>query len=129
MRFTRNLLIGVVPFAILITSGTAQEVKKFAGDYLAVSGPIHVNLHLAQTGDSLGGTVDSPDFRIAGLPVSDVRVSGQSLSFSVPTIKAAWAGFLSEDGNSLSGTWNQGKSVALNFTRTGSSQSQPPPTV
>jgi hypothetical protein len=116
MRFARNLLF-IMSFSILIKPGTAQETKRFAGDYLAISGAVHVTIHLTQTGDSVTGTLDSPDFRIAGLPLSDIRISGQNLSFSAPTIKGAWTGFLSEDGNSLSGTWNQGNSVALNFTR------------
>ena len=66
MRFIRNLLIVVVPFALHITSVMAQEAKNLAGDYLAVSGPIHINLHLVQTGDSFGGTLDSPDFGTTG---------------------------------------------------------------
>lgn len=94
MQLARSLRLFIMSFAILIKSGTAQETKKFVGDYLAVSGPIHVRLHLLQTGDSVTGTLDSPDFRVAGLPLTDIRISGQNLSFSVPTIKGAWTGVL-----------------------------------
>jgi len=122
MPFARNPL--VISFAILIQTGTAQEANRFVGDYQGVSGPIHVTLHLIQTGGSLGGTLDSPEFRIAGTPLSDIRMSGQNLSFSVPMVKGAWTGFLSQDGNSLSGTWNQGNPIALTFTRMGTPESR-----
>jgi hypothetical protein len=98
-----------------------------AGDYAGMSGPLHVKLHLA-TGpkDTITGTVDSPDQNLVGLPLTDVHLSGQSLSFSVPMVRGAWLGFVSPDGNSLTGTWNQGQSVPLNLTRVGANVAATP---
>ena len=51
------------------------------------------------------------------MPCTDFHVNGQSLGFDVPMVHGTWVGFVSGDGTSLSGTWNQGSPVPLNLTR------------
>jgi len=81
-------------------------------------GPLHVKLHLTASPDgTLSGTVDSPDQGMVGVPCTDVRANGQTLSFSVPMVRGSWTGFLSGDGNALSGMWSQGTPMALNLSR------------
>jgi len=97
-----------------------QQSTSAAGEYVGASGPIHFKLHLVSAPNGLlSGTVDSPEQNAYGLPLGDIHVTGQSLSFSVPSVRGSWVGFISADGNSLSGTYSQGNAFPLNFARAG----------
>jgi hypothetical protein len=89
-----------------------------------------VMLHLAVAADgTISGTADNPAAHLMGLPCTDFHVNGKSLSFNVPNVQGSWVGFISADGNSLTGTWSQGMAVPLNFARAGTAQTtsaQPP---
>jgi len=101
-----------------------QQSARFAGDYFGQSGPIHVKLHIiAATDGALSGTIDSPDQNLTGLPLADIHANEQSLSFTVPIVHGSWVGFINNDGSALSGTWNQGNPLSLNFARVGSKDS------
>ena len=98
--------------------GLAQQKPNFGGDYTGALGPIHVKLHLIAGPDgNVSGTVDSPDEGMSGLQCTDFHIDGQALSFHVPMVRGTWTEFISSDGTSLSGMWNQGSPTALNFTR------------
>src|SRR5271165_1259159 len=110
LRFFGFLLIAALSFA--------QKAPDFAGEYAGMLGPMHVRLHLsAGNNGTPSGTVDSPDQNLYGLPCTDFQVNGQALSFWVPMVNGQWSGFISADGKSLAGTWNQGSPVPLNLTR------------
>ncbi len=65
----------------------AQQVNSFAGDFAGELKPFHLRLHLlAKPDGSLAGTMDSPDAQLMGMPISDIRVSGNGLSFSIPKV-------------------------------------------
>ena len=118
--------------ALLLLSALtfAQQKPDFAGEYAGILGPYHVNLHLSSgSGGALSGTVDSPDQGMVGLQCTDFHVNGLSLSFNVPMVRGTWTGFLSADGNSLSGMWSQGSPMPLTMTRVtaASAASTPPP--
>jgi len=89
-------------------------------------GPYHVKLHVtADANGKLMGTADNTDAGLTGMACENIRAEGTTLSFSVPTVQGSWTGFVSADGNSLSGMWSQGAAapMALTFTRgTGASQ-------
>lgn len=105
-------------FLIAAALGVGQQKPDFAGDYGGALGPIHIKLHVMAGRDGiLTGTVDSPDQGLTGVPCADFQINGQSLSFTVPIVHGTWIGFLSADGTSLTGMWNQGSPVPLNFTR------------
>jgi hypothetical protein len=95
----------------------AQNPSDVAGDYAGQSGPLHVKLHLVLSGGKLTGTVDSPDQNMFGILCADINLHGQALSFTVPMVRGTWAGVVSNDGSSLTGTWNQGMPTPLNLTR------------
>jgi hypothetical protein len=67
--------------------------------------------------------MEFPGTGVVGMPISDVRASGNNLSFSIPAIRGAWTGFLSADGKTLSGMYNQGKTVPLDLQRVASGDS------
>jgi len=66
---------------------------------------------------ALSGTLDSPDQGASGLACSDFHFDGTALSFTVPSVHGTWKGVVASDGASLSGTWDQGSPMPLNFNR------------
>jgi D-alanyl-D-alanine-carboxypeptidase/D-alanyl-D-alanine-endopeptidase len=78
--------------------------------------------------------VDSVDQGAMGLECGKVAFTAPDFSFEVPVVHGSWAGKLAADGNTLTGTWNQGSPMALNFTRqqvaitAAAAQPPPPPT-
>jgi len=96
----------------------AQQKPKIVGDYVGALGPLHLRLHLTTGSEgSLSGTLDSPDQGALGLPCADFHLDGIALTFSVPSVHGTWKGSVGGDGASLSGTWNQGSPLPLNFMR------------
>ena len=106
---------------LIAAVGFAQQKPELTGDYAGVLAPLHVKLHLVAGHDgTITGTVDSPDQNLYGLPCTNFHLNGQSLSFDVPMVHGTWIGFVSGDGSTLSGMWNQGSPMPLNLTRVAS---------
>lgn len=109
--------------ALLLWVGVSlfgQAGANLTGEYAGMLGPYHVKLHLtADSNGKLTGTADNTDAGIVGMACQNLRAEGNTLSFSVPTVQGNWTGFVSADGNTLSGMWSQGGAspMALNFTR------------
>jgi len=114
--FTRAMLLGFLLEAAL---SFAQQQSGLTGDFAGSLGSIHIKLHLAGRDEALNGTIDSPDQGVLGMQCADIHVNGQTLSFSVPMVHGTWTGFIGGNGTSLSGTWNQGSPMPLNFSRVG----------
>src|ERR1700760_2423089 len=97
-------------------SASAQQKPNLAGDYRGSLGPLHLILHVKQGADgSLSGTLDSVDQGAMGLACADFHFDGSALSFTVPVVHGSWKGTV-KDG-SLSGVWDQGSPMPLEFTR------------
>jgi serine-type D-Ala-D-Ala carboxypeptidase/endopeptidase len=71
--------------------------------------------------------IDSLDQGAFGLPCANATFSGADLSFDVPVVKGHWSGTLSGDGQTLTGTWNQGAALPLNLKREAMPIPRPPP--
>jgi serine-type D-Ala-D-Ala carboxypeptidase/endopeptidase len=106
-------------FLLFATVMSGQSKPPLAGDYAGVlGGMLHLKLHItAGPGGAFSGTLDSVDQGANGIPCSDFRLDGNSLTFRVPAVNGTWKGTISADGTSLAGTWNQGSPLALTFTR------------
>jgi CubicO group peptidase (beta-lactamase class C family) len=79
---------------------------------------LRIQLHVKSNADGKEFcTLDSLDQHASDLECTKVVFIAPDLSFSVPIVNGSWAGKLAADGNSLSGTWNQGSPMTLNFTR------------
>lgn len=118
----RFFLLGTVVAVATVAYG---QNSTLAGDYAGMLGPYHVKLHLVVAPNgSVTGTADNSDMGMVGLPCANIRVEGQTLSYTVPAVGGTWTGFVSADGNSLSGMWSQGaEPMPMNLTRiTGGSQ-------
>jgi pimeloyl-ACP methyl ester carboxylesterase len=53
----------------------------------------------------------------AGIPVDGVTMKGTSLKFTVAALRGTYDGTLAADGNSIAGTWSQGRPRPLRFAR------------
>jgi CubicO group peptidase (beta-lactamase class C family) len=102
------------------------------GTLQAGSTTLRVQLHVKsnQAGDEFC-TGDSLDQRAMGMECANARFAGDDFSFDVPIVKGHWEGKLGSDKDSLKGTWTQGSSLPLNFTRQKAALPPPPvpPTV
>jgi len=120
MSLIHHSWMGLLALSVLFACGlSAQSKPSVAGDYAGVlAGALHVKLHIVAAPDgSLSGTLDSVDQGAIGIPCADVQIDGNTLSFRVPAVKGTWKGTIGADGTSLTGTWNQGTPMALNFAR------------
>lgn len=93
------------------------------------AGSISLRIQINTKSDSAGRefcTLDSLDQHAMGLECANVAFAGDDFSFEVPVVHGHWSGKLSADGKVLSGTWNQGSSLPLNFTRQSIAQTAKP---
>ncbi|MGA2672637.1 MAG: serine hydrolase domain-containing protein [Terracidiphilus sp.] len=92
---------------------------------------LRIQIHVKS--DSAGHefcTSDSLDQHVS-FECGQVVFAAPSFSFDVPVLHGNWAGKLSADGNTLTGTWTQGATLPLNFTRQAAAIAMapvPPPT-
>ena len=120
IRSSMGLVTCLVAMAMLAFAPSpiaAQQKTTIAGDHAGTLGPLHVKLHLkVNPAGKVTGTLDSPDQGAIGIQCTDFHMDGQSVTFSVPAVKGIWKGTVAADGT-LAGTWDQGNSLRLNFTR------------
>src|ERR1019366_6455317 len=112
------LLFVLATLVLATLSASAQRKPTIAGDFFGTLGPLHVKLHLkVDPSGSVTGILDSPDQGAVGIPCADFHLDGGALSFTVPAVHGSWKGTVANDGSSLSGTWDQGSPMPLNFAR------------
>ena len=115
-------LVALAMLALAPLSVSAQQSPTIAGDYAGTLGPLHVKLHLKVNADGkVTGTLDSPDRGAIGIRCANIHVDGESVTFKVPAVQGSWKGTVAADGT-LTGTWDQGNSLPLNFARDASVQ-------
>ena len=115
-------LIALAMLALAPLSVSAQQSPTIAGDYAGTLGPLHVKLHLqVNAAGKVTGTLDSPDRGAIGIQCTGFHVDGQSVTFTVPAVQGMWKGTITMDGT-LTGTWGQGHTLPLNFSRDTASQ-------
>lgn len=109
-----------VPAAVV-----AQEspwVGAWQGTIVAGANRLRIIFHITNSTDGgLGATMDSPDQRVAGVPVAKVTVNGDSIRLDMPAISsgAVYAGRRLQHPERIEGEWRQGGAVvALDLERT-----------
>ena len=127
-----RILLGFI--LLLACSGpglVAQEDERLVGSWrgeLEVGGGVTLTLVFNITQDDAGalaGTMDSPDQGAVGIPLTSVSTEGDSVTFSIQAIQGTYTGSLSEEGDQISGTWNQGPaSLPLSLVK---GETLPPP--
>jgi pimeloyl-ACP methyl ester carboxylesterase len=106
--------------------GTTQ--KSVVGDWnaaLDVSGvKLRLVLHITATGDTLTGTLDSPDQGAVGLKIDSLSFKDGVLKFEMNALGGTYEGKQSSDGKEIDGQWSQqGVSLPLKFTSIASAES------
>lgn len=107
-------LIPVLAFTLALAGGSAAAAQDAAGDWLGkVTIPtgetLTITAHLAQGADGAWqGTAGSPDQTLAPLPMTDIKVGGEQLSFAAPSVNAAYKGRWDPAAHAWVGTLTQG---------------------
>lgn len=114
------LVVGLMVVGVCGPKALAADANpSVVGDYAGILGPLHLALHITATpGGGLSGTLDSPDQGAAGIPCADFKITGNTLRFTVPSVRGSWHGTIANGAAALSGIWNQGSDEPLTFTRT-----------
>lgn len=112
----------VLVYFILILAGTFAGAQDIAGDWQGTlntgMGELRLVLHVNRAADgSLTAKLDSVDQNANGIPVKSVTLKGSKLNLDVEAVHGTYEGTVAPDGKSISGTWNQGQSLPLEFKR------------
>ena len=107
---------------VLVSVLHAQDISgNWQGTIKAGSQEIRLIVSIdKESGGGWKGTLFSidqiPD-RGVGTPINSITLRGSKLKFSIDPARAIYEGEVSEDGNSVRGTWTQGGSLPLEFQR------------
>jgi pimeloyl-ACP methyl ester carboxylesterase len=113
-----------------VTTATAQEAPlgTWSGTLDTGAAELRIVFHVEQGDEGLTATMDSPDQGATGIPVSEVRVAGDSVVLSVAQIGGAYEGTLAPDEKKIEGTWTQGgQSLELPLTPPDEEEAAPLP--
>jgi len=90
--------------------------QSLAGDWeYSVSGPLKLVMHLSvDAGGALAGSIDTPDSPPKHIELSDVRLSGKMLSYTMPPLGTVTE-VVSPDGNKMLGAqiWERVRTAAI----------------
>jgi pimeloyl-ACP methyl ester carboxylesterase len=101
-------------------SGDIQGRLDIAGDWQGTFGEKKLRLVVRLTASDDGvwrATLYSIDQSTQPIPIDAVALEGRSLKFAVNAIRGTYEGTISPDGDSIAGTWIQGKSLPLELQR------------
>ena len=89
---TRNIILSIILLLILVftSSLVMAENDKYVGNWkggINIQGTqLGVILHLEESADELAGTIDIPAQGAMGIPLSDLKVNGQNITFKMANI-------------------------------------------
>jgi CubicO group peptidase (beta-lactamase class C family) len=106
-------------FSFASSAASAQQNSNVTGDYEGEIGTKQATLHLRNRFGPLTATMDHLDLAAPWMfATSDLRVNGNTVSFTVQYVQATFLGTISADGQRVTGTWTQkGNSLPATFTR------------
>ena len=106
----------------------AADAHSITGDWQGMVARLRLNVKIEQAADgTLSGKLTSVDQGNITIPIDTVSFAPSTgLRLELKSIGASYEGKLSEDGNELVGTWQQGgNSIALSFHRPGANAEKP----
>lgn len=111
----------VILVALLVTACLSQS-QDIAGDWQGAlntgMGELRLVLHIIKAADgSLKATLDSVDQGANGIPVNSISLKNSKLSLGIDAVHGTYEGTVAADAKTISGTWTQGSSLALDFKR------------
>jgi uncharacterized protein len=102
---TRTIILMCVAAAIASAAGIAGS---WQGSLVVPGGSLRVVFNITEKPDkTLTATMDSPDQRAKGIPLDEVKLSGDSVILKASSIGGSYAGKLVSD-SAMDGTWTQG---------------------
>jgi non-heme chloroperoxidase len=115
----RLFKIGV--FAILF--GSTLRAQDLVGDWQGtldvgaqkLRSVLHITKAESGVWDARFISIDQGD--MGGIAVNSFTVQGSNLTFKIDMIRGSYTGSIGNDGNSITGTWTQGKPFPLEFQR------------
>jgi len=121
MKIRHGILMLIFMFvaSLAFSAGEPQITGTWQGTLKAGPQELHLVLHISQgsTG-ALKASLDSVDQNAYGIPVTSISLNSPKLNFTIDSIHGSYEGMVAADGKSIDGTWTQGQSSPLNFTRT-----------
>lgn len=130
-RFLLLLVAGAVALGLLLPSPASAQnavVDSWAGSLEVGGTQLRLVFRIEEGENGLTATMDSPDQGATGIPVTNVTVSGDSVTLTVGGIGGEFAGELNSQGTTIEGTWRQsGRSFPLTLTPAGEEDTAPPP--
>ncbi len=123
MRRLFSTPISIVALAAL--SGGGMFAQSFTGTWQgalkvpqAPNGELRIVLKISTTAnDKLAGEFYSIDQSGPALPATTLTASGSAIKMTLERINASYEGRMTPDGKTISGTFNQGAPLRLDFTR------------
>jgi len=111
--------------ALVLMSSRMLSAQDLTGDWQGTLGDaprqLRVVLHIEKTESSswkatLASIDQTPDWG-AGMPIDSVTVEGTSVKLAIAALRGSYDGTIAADGNSIVGTWTQGRPAPLMFAR------------
>jgi len=107
---------------VVLFSGSAAQAQDLSGQWqgtLQAGQPLRLVFTIANAdGGGLRAMMYSIDQGTQGLSASSMTLQGKTVRIAIDALKGTFEGTLSEEGNSIAGTWSQGPgSLPLTLTR------------
>jgi pimeloyl-ACP methyl ester carboxylesterase len=102
------------PLPLTLSPGVQPPLPTIAGldgawdGVLAAGATLHLTLHVKTGAGGTAAWMDSVDQMTYGLDIQDLKREGDTVSFAMAALKAAYAGTLAADAQSLTGQFTQG---------------------
>jgi len=119
---SRSLRVLIAIFVLVLGTVSAAHAQTAVGDWQGTlkAGAVSLRIAVHIAADANGqfsGTLDSLDQGARGIPLAAIVVGNSQLTFTVPAVSGSFTGKLSDDGNTIDGSWTQGASLPLVLTR------------
>ena len=122
-------LSGILMFMSLAHAGAQDLAGDWSGTLNVGATQLRLVLHLTRTTAPAiagwAGALDSVDQGANGIPIEGVALTDSQLQFSIPAIRASYAGTLQPDGSMIKGSFTQGQTFPLDFTRGAAASAAP----
>jgi uncharacterized protein len=127
----RIVLIAAIALLCAVAPVHAQDVSAtgaWQGTLNVFGSSMRLTLRVASDDKgALSGTLSSPDMGVGGIDVSSVKQKKTSLKFDIPAYNGSFEGKISDDGQTIIGTWYIGEqSLPITFRRLASAPPPPP---
>ena len=113
----KKIALLLTAFGFLSTAFAQRNIEgTWQGKLNVATTSLRLVIHVKTEKGSYSATMDSPDQGVKGIPVSSVRVAGDSLFLEVAAAHAKLTGHLTSD-STFSGQWFQGSSLPLDLKK------------